>query len=91
MNDSYFMNDTSFGKVALSKLSPVPENFRIYEAGWLGSKPSEFTVMEVKGAEFRAAKSVPYKGELKIKIPNTNRTVYVTKEEIAAYNNTNKV
>lgn len=91
MNDSYFMNDTSFGKVALSKLSPVPENFRIYEAGWLGSKPSEFTVMEVKGAEFRAAKSGPNKGELKIKIPNTNRTVYVTKEEIAAYNNTNKV
>ena len=85
MYDLYFMNDTHFGKAALSKLSKVPENFRIYEAGWLGSNPSEFTIMEVKGAEFREAKSGPNKGKLKIKLPNTDRIVYITKDEISAY------
>lgn len=72
----------SYGKLALQKLSPVPANFRLYSAGWLGEKPEEMTVMEVSGAEFRAAKSGPNKGKLSIMIPGTKRTAYVTKAEM---------
>lgn len=76
--------NTNFGRVALSKLAPVPENFRLYEAGWLGENPKDWDVMEVLGAEFRTAKSGPNKGELCIMIPGTKRTAYVTKAEMAA-------
>lgn len=76
--------EQSYGKVALQKMNPVPENFRLYAAGWLGEKPEEFTVMEVTGAEFRTAKSGPNKGKLSIMVPGTKRTVYVTKDEMKA-------
>lgn len=75
---------TGFGKAALCKMGEVPENFRLYEAGWLGERPEEFSVMEVKGAEFRAAKRGPNKGKLSIIVPGTRRTVYVSREEILA-------
>lgn len=67
---------------AIKKLDVVPENFAFYEFGWLGDKPEEWTVMEVKGAVFRAAKSGKNKGELSIKVPDTDRTIYVTAQEI---------
>ncbi len=76
------MEDTIYGKAALAKLAPAPKNFRLYEAGWLGNKPSEWNVMEVKGMEFREAKSGPNKGQLTMPIAGTKRTVYVTKEEM---------
>lgn len=74
----------AFGKAALRQLGDVPENFRLYEAGWLGERPEDFRVMEVKGAEFRHAKTGPNKGKLAILVPGTVRTAYVTKDEIAA-------
>lgn len=74
-----------FGKAALKKLGPVPENFRLYCAGWLGDRPSEWDTMEVKGAEFRAAKTGPNKGRLTIEVPGTRRTVYVSKAEMAEF------
>lgn len=73
---------TAFGKLALKKMQPVPENFRLFEAGWLGEQPEDWEVMEVKGAEFRRAKSGPRKGRLAIKIRGTERTVYLTKDQI---------
>ena len=73
---------TVFGKLALKKMQPVPENFRLFEAGWLGEQPKDWEVMEVKGAEFRRAKSGPRKGRLAIKIRGTERTVYLTKDQI---------
>lgn len=79
------MENTSYGKAALSKLAPVAENFRIYEAGWLGDKPGEWTVMEVKGMEFRAAKTGPNKGKLTVPVAGTKRTTYVTKDEMRAF------
>lgn len=79
------MENTTYGKAALSKLAPVAENFRVFEAGWLGDKPSEWTVMEVKGMEFRAAKTGPRKGELVVPVPGTKRTVYVTRDEMRAF------
>jgi hypothetical protein len=74
----------SFGRAALKQLSPVPDNFRLFEAGWLGKRPEEFRVMEVKGAEFRVAKSGPNKGRLTVIVPGTIQTAYVTKDEIRA-------
>jgi len=74
-----------FGRIAMNKLGDVPENFRLYEAGWLGKRPDEFLVMEVKGAEFRNAKSGQNKGKFTVMIPGTKRTVYVTKDEIHAF------
>lgn len=81
MEDDIFAKQP-YGKVALEKLAPVPENFRLYRAGWLGDKPEEFTVMEVIGAQFRAAKSGPNKGKLSIMVPGTKRTAYVTEAEM---------
>lgn len=77
--------EQSFGKAALKKLDPVAENFRLYEAEWLGDKPSEWDVMKVTGAEFRTAMSGKNKGKLSIRIKGTERTAYVTKAEMQKY------
>lgn len=79
------MAEQSFGKIALKKLAPVGENFRLYCAGWIGNKPSEFAVMSVEGAEFRVAKSGPNKGKLSVMVKGTKRTAYVTIEEMQAF------
>lgn len=79
------MAEHGYGKAALQKLSPTPENFRLYLAEWLGDKPSEWTVMKVTGAEFRVAKSGPNKGKLSIMVDGSKRTVFVTKAEMLAF------
>jgi hypothetical protein len=76
--------DFSYGKVALIKLAPVPEKFRLFSAGWLGEKPADWKTMKVTGAEFREAKSGPQKGKLAIMVQGTQRSAYVTKEEMQA-------
>lgn len=75
-----------YGKIAIKKLAPVPENFRLYQAEWLGDKPSEWNVMKVVGAEFREAKSGPNKGKLCIMVKGTQRTAFVTESEMRATN-----
>lgn len=72
----------SFGRAAMRKVGNVPENFRFYEAGWIDDKKSKSRIMEVKGAEFRVAKSGPNKGELCVKVEDSERKVFVTEEEI---------
>lgn len=74
----------SFGKAALKKLDPVPENFRLFSAAWIGGAHKKRTVMQVRGAEFRAAKSGPNKGRLCLRVPGTPRSVRVTVEEMRA-------
>lgn len=75
-----------FGKIALEKISKlkkngIPDNFRLFEAGWVGNT----SVMRVTGAEFRVARTGPNKGKLAVMIPKTKQTVYVTAEEISSY------
>lgn len=82
--DSGCFADTQYGQLALEKLAPVPENFRLFEAGWLGKRPEDWRVMCVKGAEFRVAKTGPRKGTLSIMVKGTERSVCLTREEIAA-------
>ena len=72
-----------YGKAALKKMGIVPENFRLYFAGWIGKYP-DFHGMEVKGAEFRPALAGRNKGKLCIKIKDSDRTAYVSKAEIEA-------
>ena len=79
------MATISYGKATLHKLAPTPENFRLYEAEWLGDKPSEWTVMKVTGAEFREAKTGPNKGKLTVRVKGSKRTAYVTSEEMKAF------
>jgi hypothetical protein len=79
------MAEQAYGKAALKKLAPTPENFLLYEAGWLGDKPSEWTVMKVTGAEFRVAKTGPNKGKLSVMVAGSKRTAFVTEEEMRAF------
>lgn len=80
------MNDTSFGAAALAKLKgQVSENFRIYSAGCVGGKGlHDWTHMSVVGAEFRAAKRGPDKGELVVLVSGTLRRLKLTREEVLA-------
>ncbi|ODP35163.1 hypothetical protein A9762_12275 [Pandoraea sp. ISTKB] len=80
--DDIFANQT-FGKIALKKLEPLPANFMLYVAGWLGDGTRR-DVMEVSGAVFREAKSGPRKGKLCVMVPGTKRTTYVTADEMDA-------
>lgn len=74
-----------YGKIALERMQPCPPNFRLYSAGWLG-KGNERQCMEIKGAEFRASKAKGKgNGKLCVKIPNSDKTAYVTIQEMDAY------
>lgn len=65
-----------FGKLALrlmdSERSPLPDNFRLYEAGHIKGG------MSVSGAEFKAGRD----GRLTKMIPGTSRHVRLTTEQI---------
>lgn len=65
-----------------AKLGKLPENFRIYCAGWLGDISSNACVMKLEGAEFRTAKSGPRKGQLVIEVPGTKREAYLSSDEV---------
>lgn len=77
--------NTDYGKIAMAKLHPTAEGFMLYQAGWLGDKPSEWEVMELEGCVFREAKSGKNKGKRSIPVPGTKRKTYVTKAEIKAF------
>ena len=68
-----------FGKLALKKLAPVGENFRLYLAEWLDDQR---VVMKVSGAVFRVAKSGKNKGKLSIIVKGTEQTAYITADEM---------
>ena len=80
-----FFAKHSYGKLALQRMAPISENFRLYEAGWLGKKPEDWNVMKVTGAVFRKAKTGPHKGKLSIMIKDTQRNVHLTREEMQAF------
>lgn len=77
--------DCSYGQVALKKLAPVPETFRLFSAGWLGEKPKDWDVMKVTGADFRVAKTGPNKGKLSIRVKGSERSAFVFRAEMQAF------
>jgi len=84
---STLTNMQSFDLVlaAKAKIKNLPENFLVYKFSWLGDINDDATcIMEVTGAEFRAAKSGPRKGEICMVIKNTERKTFLTPSEIDA-------
>ena len=69
-----------YGKAALKKIGKVSENFRLYYCSWGDSDTR--SIMMVTGAEFRKAKRGKLKNVLSILVKGTEKTVYVTTEEI---------
>lgn len=80
--DKDIFAEQPFGKAALKKMGTVPENFRLFYAGWMGDNPPKYEVMKVQGALFRAPSRGPNKGKLTIPLKGSTRTAYVTREEI---------
>jgi hypothetical protein len=76
--------EQTYGKIALQKMAPVDPNFRLYEAGWMG-EGNERDIMEVKGALFRPALRGQNKGKLSVIVRETSRKVYVTSQEMDAF------
>ena len=69
---------------ATKKLGSLPDGFSFFMFEWLGDRPEEWTVMKVTGAVFREAKSGPRKGQRVIRVPGSERTVYVMDRDIEA-------
>lgn len=78
--DDHLFETMPFGKAALKKLGDVPENFRLYYAGWIGDFPNAHG-MQITGAEFERMKRKTTHGK---KIKGTDRSVYVSVAEINA-------
>lgn len=78
------MRDYPPSLAATKKIGGVPDGFEFFAFEWLGDRPEEWTVMKCSGAVFREAKSGPRKGKRCIKIPGSERTVFVTEEQINA-------
>lgn len=68
----------AYGKAALRKLGDVDTDFRLYEAGFA----DEYGTMKVTGAIFRIAFSGQNKGKFCVKVDGSDRTVYVSREDI---------
>ena len=79
-----FFAEQPYGQLALTKMAPTPENFRLYCAEWLGDKPGDRQVLKITGGEFRRAKAGKNKDKLSILVKGTNKTVFLTSEEIGA-------
>lgn len=77
-------SEYSYGKIALQKIASPEPNFRLFLAGWMGGA-NERNVMKVTGAVFREPTRGPNKGQLSIMVPKTQKTAYVTSEEMTAF------
>lgn len=74
------LGQTAYGRAALRKLGAVPQNFRLYSAGWQGKTATARDSMRVAGREFRAGRD----GRLNVPVPGTIQVVIVTADEIRA-------
>lgn len=78
------MQNDPVTKAALSKLAPIAKNFLIYLFSWEGDiiHDRKNCVMKVTGSVFREAKSGPRKGHLCIQVKGTERSTFLTAEEV---------
>lgn len=84
-----FFRDTAIGRAAMKKFGDVPENFKIYEAGWIEHQDIDNKgLMFVRAAEFRKALKGPNKGEFCIIVPGTKKLTHITSDEIKAMEET---
>lgn len=74
-----------FGKLALKKMGPVHDNFRLYISAW----NKDFSRMSVTGAEFKPVTRGENKGKLSNRrVPGTVRKVILESKEILEYEQT---
>lgn len=83
MTTDVFAQQT-YGQIALQKMQPLPENFRLFKAGWLGDGTAR-EVMKVTGGEYRVAKSGKNKGLLSVLFKGTEKYCFVTWDEMANF------
>lgn len=84
--------DTAFGKAALEKLSPVEEGFMLFECGWVGKTIKELKdngLMKCTGAVFREAKNGKNKGKRTVIVKGTERSTFITRQEILRFSEAN--
>jgi hypothetical protein len=73
--------ETSYGKLALTRMADPHPDFRLYYAGWMGAG-AEHQVMKVSGAVFRRALRGANKGKLCILVKGTNRNAYLSGADV---------
>lgn len=79
--DEERLEDYPFGKAALKKLGPVPDNFVLFEAESLGPGKGALVI----GAQFeQLAPATATKGSLNVIIQGTLKKILVTAEECKA-------
>ena len=78
------MQDDPVTKAALAKLAPVAENFLNYLFSWEGDVVNDRKncVMKVTGCVFRESKSGPRKGHLCMQVKGTERSAFLTADEV---------
>jgi len=72
-----------YGKAALKRFGEVEAGFRLYQAEWLSGV--DRSIMKVTGALFREAKKGKFKGKLSVMVKGTTKLVFVTGDEIKAF------
>lgn len=80
---SNMMGDYPPSLAAAKQLAPLAEGFVFFSFEWLGRHPDDWHVMRCDGAVLREAKSGPRKGQRVIPVRGTERSAYITREEIA--------
>ena len=74
-----------YGMIALKHFGDVPENFRIYDAGFEPQPPKLWNGIRVTGAQFEVESEGLNKGKLCKIIPGTIRKCTVTRKEIEEF------
>lgn len=75
---------TAIERAMINKIGKVPDNFRVYSAGWIGRTPADWKTMSITGALFEPITRGPRKGRMLNPIAGTKQTVSVTREELKA-------
>lgn len=73
---------TAIERAMINKIGKMPDNFRVYCAGWIGKTPADWKTMSVAGALFEPITRGKRKGRMLKMIVGTKRSVTVTREEI---------
>lgn len=79
------MQDDRVTRAALAKLAPVAPNFLVYLYSWEGDTTDRRNcVMKITGAVFREVQRGPRKGQIGIIVKGTERSTYLTPDEVDA-------
>lgn len=82
-------SDDAFGgsaieRAMINKIGKMPDNFRVFCAGWIGKTPADWKTMSITGGLFEPISRGKNKGRMLKQVSGTKRTVVVTREEIQA-------